>query len=400
MPMGAGLPNALNGCAPAQMLTGSRSRRPPLVSLLIGEGRRRAYFGSQLDHNHPEPRCRKALQGLGALLRQARGLRARLRRVLAGDANGNYTADVIAVEHFRIAAWRWARKWVDRLVTADHSHRATRASAQLLQEVIEATLVVPRCYRLAYAPPAGTPDDGGALLSVGEVRQLAAPFRDSPGPGGEAAAEWREKVARLLVLPEDPLRYFLEPRELTKLLKGTWRRLRALPGRDRPVIPPDDVSPSGALRALDEVVRWCESHEPGNGALPGTAPGGLPGSQRDVWREQKALPGEGGAPLPLEETPQSPPIVFHSTRQYSIGGGPIYLVNETEDNVLQAFRESPVFDEPELIETSGVDHAPKVLRRLKGKYNKEFACAIETPRRKASGGFRVNIRRNDAPRPS
>jgi hypothetical protein len=50
-------------------------------------------------------------------------------------------------------------------------------------------------------------------------------------------------------------------------------------------------------------------------------------------------------------------------------------------------------DKPALDSRSEVDHARRVLVKLRVKYDQRFACAITTPQgKKASGGYSVRIK--------
>jgi hypothetical protein len=100
-------------------------------------------------------------------------------------------------------------------------------------------------------------------------------------------------------------------------------------------------------------------------------------------------------------------IIYHGNREYSIGQhGPVGLT-ESEHFVLQAYLSghppgSPppkAMDKPALCARSGVGHAPRVLRKLCGKYEGRFAPAIGLPpgKKKASGGYAVRIRHAKKP---
>ena len=50
-------------------------------------------------------------------------------------------------------------------------------------------------------------------------------------------------------------------------------------------------------------------------------------------------------------------------------------------------------DKPALVSRSEVDHARRVLVKLRVMYDQRFACAITTPQgKKASGGYSVRIK--------
>jgi len=113
-------------------------------------------------------------------------------------------------------------------------------------------------------------------------------------------------------------------------------------------------------------------------------------------------------PAVVGDSPARPPdrILSHGERQYSIGDHDPILLTEPEDTVLQAYllerppgsKPPEAMDKPTLCDHSGLDHAPRVLRNLRQKYDGRFAPAIQTPEgRKAAGGYRVRIRRAESP---
>jgi hypothetical protein len=92
-------------------------------------------------------------------------------------------------------------------------------------------------------------------------------------------------------------------------------------------------------------------------------------------------------------------IIYHGDRQYSIGKYDPIRLTDTEDMVLQAYLLSDpplkAMDKPTLCKRS-VEHAPRVLAKLRGKYDGRFAPAIDTPEgKKAAGGYRVRISRGE-----
>jgi hypothetical protein len=109
-------------------------------------------------------------------------------------------------------------------------------------------------------------------------------------------------------------------------------------------------------------------------------------------------------PRPSAQIPDNY-IVSLGDRVYQIGTTKPITLTETEHVVLQAFLGSlPQFpplqsmDKPELCRRS-VEHAPRVLARLREKYDERFAPAIDTPEgKKASGGYSVRICRAATPK--
>lgn len=78
-------------------------------------------------------------------------------------------------------------------------------------------------------------------------------------------------------------------------------------------------------------------------------------------------------------------------RRYQIGELEPVLVETNEDCVFQAFLKQSPMDGPTLIRKSGVNHAQKVLQRLRQKYEGVFRPAIRMPRERGKGGYHVTI---------
>lgn len=85
-------------------------------------------------------------------------------------------------------------------------------------------------------------------------------------------------------------------------------------------------------------------------------------------------------------------IVRHGPASYSIDGQPPLTVTTAEDSVLTAFLESPELDSAALRDKTGVPRPSDVLTRLRKKYGGVFAGAIETPRQRGGGSYRVTVR--------
>jgi hypothetical protein len=113
---------------------------------------------------------------------------------------------------------------------------------------------------------------------------------------------------------------------------------------------------------------------------------------------KEALYGLRAAPaVPISDkaAPQAPEavITFHGERRYSIGGSRIFVLEEKEDNVLQAFLDQPCMDSAELVEKAGFEDAPRILRNLRTKHDGIFDPAITCPGGRGKGGYHVAIRR-------
>ena len=100
---------------------------------------------------------------------------------------------------------------------------------------------------------------------------------------------------------------------------------------------------------------------------------------------QPLTPAEGQAVATGADAKVTPTIISHDHRQYSIGSCASVAVTEAEDLVLLAFlgdgRNLPplsAMDKAELCRRS-VEHAPRVLARLRDKYDKlARACHFHT----------------------
>jgi hypothetical protein len=105
-------------------------------------------------------------------------------------------------------------------------------------------------------------------------------------------------------------------------------------------------------------------------------------------------PNHKKAPEILPGTIQSNTLIAHGKRNYSLGSNPPYYVDQSEDNVLQAFLQcSGALNFKSLIDFSGEPNARKILKGLTVKYKGAFAPAIKLPGAKGRGGYRVSIRR-------
>jgi hypothetical protein len=87
-------------------------------------------------------------------------------------------------------------------------------------------------------------------------------------------------------------------------------------------------------------------------------------------------------------------IIDLGNRIYSIGGRE-KQVTQREDDVLQAFTDAPALSQKDLIASAGFDRAPRVLQKLRERYDGMFAPAITLPRRKGAGGYVVNVRAHE-----
>jgi hypothetical protein len=86
-------------------------------------------------------------------------------------------------------------------------------------------------------------------------------------------------------------------------------------------------------------------------------------------------------------------IEFVSPGLYRIGEGEPFVVDDCYDDVLQPFLEKSAMDKQDLINQSGRRDAPRVLSRLRKKYDGRFAQFIHLPGKKSNLGYRVTIRR-------
>ncbi len=87
-------------------------------------------------------------------------------------------------------------------------------------------------------------------------------------------------------------------------------------------------------------------------------------------------------------------IVFVSPGVYRIGEGDPFKVDACYDEVLRPFLEQPAMDKRELVNKSGHNDAPRVLGRLRKKFDGRFAPFIHLPGKKGNLGYRVTIRQN------
>lgn len=113
------------------------------------------------------------------------------------------------------------------------------------------------------------------------------------------------------------------------------------------------------------------------------------------WRLFDGEPAEQSAALvsvPTKSPPNGRAIVRHGPASYSIDGRPPLTVTSVEDSVLRAFLEHPELDTAALRSKTGVPRPSDVLTRLRKKYGGVFASAIETPRQRGGGNYRVTVR--------
>jgi hypothetical protein len=97
--------------------------------------------------------------------------------------------------------------------------------------------------------------------------------------------------------------------------------------------------------------------------------------------------------FPPKEEPAPDSIVFVKAGVYRIGDGEPIKVEESDDDVLRAFLDTPAMNRPQLTEHFGDGNAPRVLKRLTKKYGGVFARHIRLPGKRGQGGYHVNIRR-------
>jgi hypothetical protein len=128
------------------------------------------------------------------------------------------------------------------------------------------------------------------------------------------------------------------------------------------------------------------------------APPERPGRPEELGRAVAALrdwatnvaeaPGfEAGGPEPTT-------IVSLGDRRYRVGTRRPVTLEENEDNVLQALLDATghALDKTELQNAAGFNDAPRVLGRLRRKYDGIFGPAIRCPKKRGQGGYHVDIR--------
>jgi hypothetical protein len=124
---------------------------------------------------------------------------------------------------------------------------------------------------------------------------------------------------------------------------------------------------------------------------------GQPGGRAD------ALPASEGTVTsgqPAIVTPPAGTIWLVGEGYYMVGGWD-GVVNDAEDNVLQAFIKQKAQNGPTLKRTSGENDPGRVLRALRRKYGGAFADAIHLAVRKGRRGYVVCVEdRRPKPRPS
>jgi hypothetical protein len=126
----------------------------------------------------------------------------------------------------------------------------------------------------------------------------------------------------------------------------------------------------GRLLTLDEAAEWYVEHGPfDKGPLP---PLNL--SARKKLRSTEHVV-----------------ILYLGEHCYQVEGHPPRKLTDAEDNVMVGFLEKPVMDQAEMIDKSGQDTAPRILKHIKDKYP-EMAPAIHLPRAGRRGGYSVWIR--------
>lgn len=86
-------------------------------------------------------------------------------------------------------------------------------------------------------------------------------------------------------------------------------------------------------------------------------------------------------------------ILYYGGMTYGTDRADPVSVTERERRVLDAFLGCRSMDLPTLVNDTGCDEAPKVLKALRKKYRGIFASAIRLPGRASAGGYRVTIER-------
>jgi hypothetical protein len=238
------------------------------------------------------------------------------------------------------------------------------------------------------------------LENVEAYQRYAAHAKECPesaqqrfGDAWQALEDFRDKLAQHGLLRDEP---FSGPAEKVKALALLCRGARSLLDMERAA----DKAPAGMVQhhwnmgqksygfffRPGDVFTFNEAAlaniQLGVKRLRGNATGQR--SDNSTRRNQKPCI------LWYGENPQDP-----SHRQYGIGDCEPITLTESEHMVLYAFLAEPplpAMDQGELRRRS-VEHAPRVLKKLRTKYGGRFAPAIaQPPGKKASGGFSVRIR--------
>jgi hypothetical protein len=125
----------------------------------------------------------------------------------------------------------------------------------------------------------------------------------------------------------------------------------------------------------------------------------LQGGKAGAGTDRADTPSPAAPPKPDATSPSKKPkklavILSHGNQRYSVGDGRIIPVEDNEDSVLQALLEAPGnrLDKQALIDNSGCERAPTILKGLTLKHEGCFAAAIYLPGRRGQGGYHANIR--------
>jgi hypothetical protein len=161
--------------------------------------------------------------------------------------------------------------------------------------------------------------------------------------------------------------------------------------------PPDDrpAPPSAEwVEGNESVALYVYEPRPGVHQVMGADLSGCPAP---VWPTTPAPPPEQMHVPAAQAVEASPCILFWGEGIYSAGDGVPVRVTEPEDNVLQAFLESPALDKASLLDKSGENRAARMLKQLQTKYDGRFGPSIRLPGRRGKGGYQVSIAKRTPP---
>jgi hypothetical protein len=179
----------------------------------------------------------------------------------------------------------------------------------------------------------------------------------------------------------------LSQEDLARMIERAWVAMRAIGSP----VPPEEInitSIPATRRALDVVTNWI--HHPSRRIR---RRGSFVAPRAGTSDDSRTLEAYAQSDAVRPVSPNT--IVSLGDRVYMIGSTR-QMVNDTEDNVLQAFlgdaNRPAVFrlPEPDLISRSGVNDPMKVLRGLQKKYGELFNPALDPPPTKGAGwGVRI-----------
>jgi hypothetical protein len=270
-------------------------------------------------------------------------------------------------------------------------------------------------------PPKGNvtkqliPEDTGSFLQAAISKLITA--LETAGPVESQESEAIKGYCDRLREPLAEIQDILEPADLTRPLVDDWHHYSSSSSYARNLLQ-FCRDPSGAdieslirdflvkgnrlenLRAAIEHWRdWVlpESHVADSNvdrephaqiveqfAEPTVTEAGHGSAQSE---QEPATPVEGSQ---SQSGQVGAPILHLGSRRYRIGNQEI-AAQDNEHNLLQAFLKNPAMDEKSLIRTSGVPHAPKLLKRFSEKYSIKEPT-IRLPKAKGRGGYYLDVK--------